>query len=150
MTTLRNLSLAGVLGLTVLTAGCSLLEGDSSRSDRDRDRDRDGVILSSDRDRDRDRDRNVERESGASRGVPRDARVVDEGRGGTLSYSTRDEGTVYLVDETAGAVVWDQRVRDGDRITVDPDKNAIEVNGRSATKLDLKSNNRFALYFLRR
>ena len=134
MATLRNLSFAGLLGLGVL-AGCSSSDRHSSSSER-RDRD---VALSSGR---------VEVDPNTARKVPRDARVVDEGRGGTLGYAARGDGEVYLTDASAQAVIWDSKVRDGDRITVDPNRNRIEINGREQTKIDLKSSDRFQLYFL--
>jgi hypothetical protein len=136
MTAFRNLTLAGVLGLGLLAAGCSAFDNDS-RSDRDRYDDRyDNSRVS----------RDVERDSGAARNLPRDARVVDEVRGGRLNYSARDSGQVYLYDATAGTLVWDGRVRDGDRVTVNPDKNRIEINGKEQADIDLKSNHRFELY----
>jgi hypothetical protein len=133
MNTLRTLSTAGIIGFTAL-AGCS--SGDHHAS---RDYDYGSARSSSDR---------VERDSGTTSRVPRDARVVDEGRGGALGFTARDRGQVYLVDESAGAVVWDSSVRDGDRVTVVPDKNRIEINGKEQAKIDLKSKDRFQLYYL--
>lgn len=142
MTRIRTLSFAALLGLSTL-AGCSAFNGDNNdRSDRDR---RDS--------RDYERSRtagDVQRDSGTSNRVPRDARVVDEGKGGqgrSLAYTADRSGTVYLEDTSAGTVVWDQRVRDGDRITVTPGANRIEVNGREAANIDLKKNDRFQLWF---
>jgi hypothetical protein len=146
MTQFRTLSFAALIGVSLL-AGCSAFEGDNDRSDRNRDRDRTG-----DYDRDtRTAGGNVDRDSGTSNRVPRDARVVDEGRGGagaSLRYSADSDGTVYLVDSSAGVVVWDQRVRDRDRVEVTPGANRITVNGKEAANIDLKKNDRFQLYFL--
>jgi hypothetical protein len=133
MATLRNLSFAGLLGLGVL-AGCSSSDRHTSSERRDRD-----VTLSGGR---------VEVDPNTARKVPRDARVVDEGRGGTLGYAARGDGEVYLTDASAQTVIWDAKVRDGDRISVDPNRNRIEINGREQTKIDLKSSDRFQLYFL--
>jgi hypothetical protein len=137
MATLRNLSLAGILGLG-LVAGCS------SSDDRHASRDRNGdVVLSGER-----RGEPVDVDPHTARKVPRDARVVDEGTGSTLSYSARGDGEVYLNDRSADTVVWDSKVRDGDRITIDPGRNRIEINGREQTKIDLKSTDRFQLFFI--
>src|SRR6185503_11579563 len=106
----------------------------SSRRDRN-----DDVVLSGDRD--------VDRAASTANKVPKDARVVDSGSG-SMSYTARDDGSVYLYDEDARTVVWDARLRSDDRVTVDPDKNRIEVNGRSPTSIDLKSDHNFRLYFL--
>jgi hypothetical protein len=138
MATLRNLSLAGILGLGIL-AGCD--SGNDRTSSRDRNNG--DVVLSGER-----RGEPVDVDPHTARKVPRDARVVDEGAGSTLSYSARGDGEVYLNDRSADTVIWDAKVRDGDRITVDPGRNRIEINGREQTKIDLKSTDRFQLFFL--
>ena len=137
MATLRNLSFAGLLGLG-LVAGCSSDDHHASR-----DRDNGDVVLSGER-----RGEPVDVDAHTARKLPRDARVVDEGAGNSLSYSARGDGEVYLNDRSADTVVWDSKVRDGDRITIDPGRNRIEINGREQTKIDLKSSDRFQLYFL--
>jgi len=140
MTVFRNLTLAGVLGLGLLAAGCSAFDNDHDHdhhASRDRYDDRyDNSRASGD----------VERASGTSRSLPRDARMVDEVRSGRMSYTARDSGSVSLYDATARTVVWDGHVRDGDRVTVNPDKNRIEINGKEQADIDLKSNHRFELY----
>jgi len=145
MTQFRTLSFAALLGISLL-AGCSAFDN-NDRSDRDRDRDRidDNGRVS------RTAGGTVDRDAGTSNRVPRDARVVDEGRGGSgssLRYTADYDGTVYLVDSSAGVVVWDQRVRDRDRIEVTPGANRITVNGKETANIDLKKNDRFQLYFL--
>ena len=143
MTQFRTLSFAALLSISLL-AGCSAFDGDS-RSDRDRDRNTDSDRTS------RTAGGTVDRETGTSSRVPRDARVVDEGRGGggnALRYTADYDGTVYLVDSSAGVVVWDQRVRDRDRVEVTPGANRITVNGKETANIDLKKNDRFQLYFL--
>jgi hypothetical protein len=138
MTAIRNLTLAGVLGLGLLAGGCSSFDNDHDHDHHtSRDYDRyDSSRVSGD----------VERSSGAARNLPRDARMVDEVRGGRLNYTARDSGEVYLTDATAGTIVWNGRVRDGDHVTVNPDKNRIEINGKEQADIDLKSNHRFELF----
>src|SRR5690242_2640604 len=101
MATIRNLALSGLIGLGIL-AGCS------SSDDRhvSRERRSSEPVLSGER---------VEVDPHTSNKVPRDARVVDEGRGSTLSYTARGDGEVYLADASARTVIWDGKVRDGDR-----------------------------------
>jgi len=136
MTTLRNLTLAGVLGLGLMAgAGCTDTEHHEHHSSRDYDR-HDTSRVSGD----------VERASGTSRSLPRDARMIEEVRGGRLNYTARDSGEVSLYDATARTVIWDGHVRDGDHVTVNPDKNRIEINGKEQADIDLKSNHRFELY----
>ena len=133
MATIGNLALSGAIGLGIL-AGCSSDDRHTSRERRDNE-----PVLSGER---------VDVDPHTSNKVPRDARVVDEGRGSTLSYSARGDGEIYLTDASARTVIWDSKVRDGDRISVDPSRNRIEINGREQTNIDLKSTDRFQLYFL--
>lgn len=148
MTVFKTLSLATILSLTTL-AGCSSLYGDRDDDDDRRDR-----VTRSDRYDDRYDDTRLGGDRIDARdlrisGVPRDARVVDESRGAgdTLNYTVRDRGKAYLADLTKGSVVWDKSLRDGDRVSVDPDHNRIAVNGKEDVDIDLKGNNRFALFF---
>jgi len=139
------LGLAAMLGLTTM-AGCSALGiGDDDNDDDirvsrdDRSSRDDDVVLSGDRD--------VDVAGSTANKVPKDARVVDSGSG-SLTYTAREDGSVYLYDEDARRVVWDARLRQDDRVSVSADDNRVEVNGRSATSIDLKSDHNFRLYFL--
>ena len=139
------LGLAALMGLTTM-AGCSALGmGDDDNDDDirvsrdDRSSRDDDVVLSGDRD--------VDVAGSTANKVPKDARVVDSGSG-SLSYTAREDGSVYLYDEDARRVVWDARLRQDDRVSVSADDNRVEVNGRSATSIDLKSDHNFRLYFL--
>ena len=134
------LGLAALVGLTTL-GGCSALGMGDDDDDDDRISSRRGgdVVLSGDRD--------VDVAGSTANKVPRDARVVDSGSG-SLSYTARDDGSVYLYDEDARTVVWDARLRRDDRVSIDADGNRIEVNGRSSSNIDLASDHNFRLYFL--
>jgi hypothetical protein len=134
MSTFRNVMLTGVLGLGLVAAvGCTESEHHSHNYDDRYDHSRSSA--------------DVERASGTARGLPHDARMVDEVRGNRMSYTARDSGEVYLYDASARKLIWDGHVRDGDRVTVNPDRNRIEINGREQADIDLKSNDRFELYF---
>ena len=136
MSTFRNVLLTGALGLSLVAAvGCTDSDHHHSYNDR-----YEGSRVSGD----------VERASGAATRLPRDARMVDEVKGGRLSFVARDNGEAYLYDANARTIVWSGHVRDGDRVTVNPDKNRIEVNGREQADIDLKSNHRFEVYTLDR
>ena len=154
MDTFRKVILTTAMGLSLFAAGgCSSLMGDSDddddrRSSRDYDY---GRSSRSSRDYDRDSrvsGERVERDARTARKVPREARVVDEGRSGSLSHTARYDGEVYLLDSTATTVVWDAKVREGDRITVQPTSNRIEINGREQANIDLASDHRFQLFYL--
>jgi len=144
MTSLRNLSLIGLIAFGAALAGCTSSDdhgGRVSRIDPTDHYDRyDDSRTSSDR---------LDARPLDIRGLSRDARLVEETRrpGDTMSFTARDPGRAYLVDVTKGDVVWDKSIRDGDRVSIDPDHNKIAVNGHDDVKIDLKSNNRFQLYF---
>jgi hypothetical protein len=136
MSTFRNILITGALGLGLVAAvGCTEDEHHHSYNDR-----YEGSRVSGD----------VERAAGAATHLPRDARMVDEVRGGRLNYTARDSGEVYVYDASARTIVWSGHVRDGDHVTVNPDKNRIAVNGHEEADIDLKSNHRFELYSLDR
>ena len=137
MATFRQLILAGALGAGLFAGGCTSDDHDH-HSSRDYDRYDSTRVSRSGRD--------VERDSGAARGLPRDARLIEETRGGTLAFTARDSGTVYLYDATARTVIWDGHARNGDRVRVNPDKNRIQINGKDQADIDLKSDHRFEMY----
>ena len=157
MATFRKVIFTSVLGLSLFAAGgCSSLFGDDDDDDDrrvSRDYDYDRYDRSS---RDYDRDARVSRSGGerverderTARKVPRDARVVDEGRSDTLTHTARYDGEVYLLDSTATTVVWDAKIRNGDRITVDPRRNRIEINGREQANINLAGDHKFQLFYL--
>src|SRR5213593_2551077 len=116
------------LSFAAMLLGAGILAGCSSSDHRDRvSRSGRGDEVRSAGD--------VERASGAARKVPREAEVVDEGRGDTLRYTARGDGTVYVVDSNADTVIWSGPIRDSDRITIDPGKNRIEINGREQANI---------------
>lgn len=147
MHTAKKLSMLGLVLASGVVTGCGMFDNDS-------DRDHDRSVRHDDRyDRDYDRGRTagekVERDLGTSRQVPRDARVVEEGRG-AQSFTAPRSGSVYVEDYDANTVVWDGKVREGDRVTVVPEKNRISINGKDQTSIDLKADHRFRVYFLER
>ena len=80
-------------------------------------------------------------------GVPSDAERVKEGEG-ELSYAARDNGMVYLYDVDARRVVDTQRVRKGQRYTIDPNRDLATLDGRPVYEQNLDRDHTYRLYFL--
>jgi hypothetical protein len=81
-----------------------------------------------------------------SLGVPEGSVQVDEGKG-RMEYTAKSPGTVYVYDVTQDRLVYETKVRDGDRVTVDPEANRLEVNGKQDVNRDLQRDDRHRIYF---
>ena len=86
----------------IVLGGCEVFQGDDDDDD-DRGADRIGRTDSSDT------------------GVPSTAERAKEGRG-ELSYAAADDGTIYLYDADARTHLDTQKVRRGQRYTIDPSR----------------------------
>lgn len=94
---------------------------------------------------DRDRDRGPQAERLDRRGLPRDAMMLEEGRG-SLSTRARDTGTIYLYDMDDNRVVWSGQIERGDRFAIDPDADSAMVNGRMVYHDDSVRRHRHQIY----
>ena len=74
---------------------------------------------------DRDDHRNARRHY-----VPSDAERVAEGSG-NLMYAPDRAGRVYVRDERTGKVIYRDRIEPGQKVTVDPERRRIDVDGRT-------------------
>jgi hypothetical protein len=81
-----------------------------------------------------------------SLGVPEGSVQVDEGKG-RLDYTAKRSGTVYVYDVTQDRLVYQTPVRDGDRVSIDPDANRLELNGRQDVDRNLRRDDRHRIYF---
>ena len=111
-------SLLAAMLITLVGAGCAAMD-----SNRDRD------------------------EINGSSTIPREARKVADGNG-QLSYTCQSDGRVYLYDMTNRLVVDNRTLRRGERYSVNPDRNRIDVNGKRVSDRDLKSEHNHHIYFL--
>jgi hypothetical protein len=127
--------------------------------DLKKDRDHDGIADKYDRHPDRatKRDTDVlvdrpddlrDRDLRGLSEIPRDARRVDLGAGPRLTYHADHAGRVYLYDRDADRVVYSEKVRRGDEILVDPDRNVIELNGRALRDTDIPARHLYQMYYL--
>ena|SRR5687767_1934117 len=84
-------------------------------------------------------------DSGAG-GVPSTANRVQEGRG-ELSYKAEDDGTVYLYDADARTHLDTQRVRRGQRYTIDPTRSIATLDGKTVWDRTMNPRHTHRLYF---
>lgn len=94
-----------------------------------------------DDDRDRDRDWDREDDNDPIR-IPRDADLVANGDR-SLGYTATTSGRLYVRDERTRKVIYAGRVRAGQKLTIDPGRGGIAVDGRKVKKeLDNKPRER--------
>ncbi len=128
--------------LAALVAGCS-----TDKNNRHRSRDR---IDSRDRVDTRDRVDSRDRSLPSDAELPRTADRVKSSRGENMSYTADRDGRVYVYDRDKGSVVYSGSINRDERITVRPDRNRIDIEGKSVSDKDLTSDHEFEIYFDRR
>jgi hypothetical protein len=87
---------------------------------------------------------NVDRPAGYGN-IPNSARRVADGYG-QLRYRADRDTTVWVANDSRGFVVVSQHVRRGDEIEVVPDRNRVEIDGRTVYDRDMESGARHAIF----
>ncbi len=129
--------------------GETTLSRDDDDGDRDGDRDRDRWDDDDDRGGDDDDDADADSDSDRSfKSIPRDARLVAEGKG-RISYRARRDGRVYVYDRKLDKVVYRGQLDEGEEIAVDPDKNRVQIEGQTVKDKIMKKKNEHRIYFYR-
>lgn len=77
--------------------------------------------------------------------IPSGSTLLDSGKG-TLRGTVRDDGTLYVYDADAKRVVASVRVSDGDRVTLSPGDDELQINGRRATNRSFSDRTNYRLY----
>ncbi len=142
------------------TAGCG--DTNDSRARRHRDRDRDGLPDRTDprpnrpdypdRDDDRYADRSDRPRGGSGRGldeIPRDAFKVTEGSDEKLRHEPKLDGRVYVYDVDEDILVFDTRLRGGERFVLDPGRDELTIDGKRIDKVNLRPSHKYRIYYLR-
>jgi len=75
--------------------------------------------------------------------------VIEEGAGKTLRHDPAHPGRAYLYDMDDEYVVYETRLRPGERLAIDPDKDSIKIDGVKDAKVNLRAKHRYRLYYLR-
>ena len=79
-------------------------------------------------------------------GIPSTSDRVEEGRG-ELSYRATEDGTVYLYDTDSRTHLDTQRVRKGQRYTIDPDRSIATLDGKTVWDRTMNPRHTHRLYF---
>jgi hypothetical protein len=79
--------------------------------------------------------------------IPDDARTVDEGIG-TLKYTAREDGRIFVMDMIDRAAIFDYHLNKGQDFELVPDRNRANVEGKRIYDKDLKRQHAHRLYFL--
>src|SRR5206468_3768999 len=77
---------------------------------------------------------------------PSGATAVASGSG-NLKYVAKDDGTIYLFDESDGRVFLQRRIRSGQTFDFSPASGLANVDGRTVYQQTFSSNHRFKVYF---
>jgi hypothetical protein len=138
--TFRTLFLAALLAVSgpALMAGCTAFDESDRNRDEDLDRDRDSIPpaeLNTPPNRDE-----------IDAGVPRSARLRARGTG-PLTFRAADDGRVWVVETRNDRLVYEDRVRRGDEVRVDPDRDRVELNGRTVEDRDMISDSGHHVFF---
>jgi hypothetical protein len=144
---------AALLFATLVMTGIGGCGGDDdSYRDRGYERDR-GVDTYPDRsneDRTRDRDYERDRPRRPSRqDVPRGAVLIDESDERSMKHEPKNPGQAFVYDADDEYTVYETRLRPGDRLVVDPDRDSIKVNGMPDGKVNFRKGHHYRLYYLR-
>ena len=98
-------------------------------------------------DEDEDEDDDDDRDRGRS-AIPRDARLVAEGKG-TLEYQAPRDGRVYLYDPKLDKLIYSGALYRDEVFTVEPERNRVRVDGKTVKDKIMKKKHSHRLYFLR-
>ena len=63
-------------------------------------------------------------------GVPEGAMLVEQGEG-KLEYEPTDDGTIFVYDAEREALLYRDKVKEGDEFEIDPENNRIQVNEKT-------------------
>lgn len=79
--------------------------------------------------------------------IPVGAKLVATGREGPVTFTADGPGTVYVLDDTDKKMVYRHDVVRGDRVTVVPNKDVIQLNAGTASEQKLDDNHQFQIHF---
>lgn len=79
-------------------------------------------------------------------GIPRRARLVEEGRG-TIRYRVPEDGQVWLEDRDRRSVIGDYRVRRGREFIVSPSDGRAWIDDERVLSHDFRTGNTHRIYF---
>lgn len=85
---------------------------------------------------------------GRHEAVPSSARLVAEDKG-NIDFVAPTDGIVFVEDQSAGNLLYRGRVREGERLQVEPIEDRIAVDGRTVRDQQIRDLNNVRVYFQR-
>jgi hypothetical protein len=80
--------------------------------------------------------------------VPADARSVAKQSGSNpITFTAPEDGTAFLYNRSTSKMIYSGRLKRGDTIEVDPKRNEIRVDGRTALQPELRDLNEYQMWF---
>ena len=80
--------------------------------------------------------------------VPADARSVAKQSGANpITFTAPEDGTAFLYNRSTSKMIYSGRLKRGDTIEVDPKRNEIRVDGRTALQPELRDLNEYQMWF---
>ena len=80
--------------------------------------------------------------------IPRDARLVTEGKG-SLEYKAPRDGRIYLYDPDLDKVIYSGALYRDEVFAVQPDRNRVQIDGKTVKDKIMKKKHAHRVYFLR-
>jgi len=78
--------------------------------------------------------------------MPESAVLLDKGHG-EVSAQTQRSGIIYLYDSDDRDVFWKGTVREGDRVTINPEEDRAAINGDTVFRSNLVKDHEHRIYF---
>lgn len=85
---------------------------------------------------------------GRHEAVPSSARLVAEDKG-NIDFIAPGDGFVFIEDENANKLLYRGRMREGERLEVEPVEDRIAINGRTVRDQKIRDLNNVRVYFQR-
>ena len=78
--------------------------------------------------------------------IPKSARLVAEDKG-DVDFVAPNDGMVYVYDRGAGNMLYSGRIREGERVRVEPRDDRITLNGQTVMDKQIRDNNEMRIFY---
>ena len=81
------------------------------------------------------------------RAIPASARLVAEDRAGKIDFVAPDLGEVFVEDNTSNKLLYSGKMTQGERLTVNPQKDQLTINGQVVRDQKIRDLNELRVFF---
>ena len=78
--------------------------------------------------------------------IPKSARLVAEDKG-DVDFVAPQDGMVYVYDRGAGNLLYSGRIRESERVRVEPRDDRITLNGQTVMDKQIRDNNEIRIFY---